>query len=128
MFKFKGKNIAIGTIIPFPSGMGDHTVIECSIILKTSSTVGNRQLAIQILNASDAVQSTISASDIQAEDSNILYIFENGAADATVAGESVHTDVGAVFTVADGYKLKIVDSNNVDAASDVFDILIDTMD
>jgi len=89
------------------------------ITLATTATAGNRQVTVEILNAANVVQLRLEAGAVQAASLTRYYAFGVGLQDLAGFRNSAYlcTPLPALY-LAPGYRIKVHDSNAVDANAD----------
>lgn len=102
------------------------TLLGIFVSLATSATVGNRQLAILITDASNVVLCSLVAGAVQAAGATRFYSFFPGAADLTAFRDTDKiTNPLPQMTLPAGYKIRVYDNAAVAAAAD--DMLVRLM-
>ena len=104
-----------------------HRLIYGNVELIASSTVGNRQMTIEIRDAADAVVYSVDAGAIQAEDLTRNYLLSppGGAREAAFVATSITIPIPADLIMLPGWDVRVYDSAAIDAAAD--DMTVDLM-
>jgi hypothetical protein len=110
-------NVAMPQSIIFPASPNGFNIKELEIETTTSATVGNRQIRIDVLNASDVSQSNVLSSSVQTAGKTIIHRFGKGYTNVSDS-KGVHTSLAGLINITTGYKLKVSDSAGIDAAGD----------
>lgn len=88
-------------------------------IFTTSSTVGNRSLALQVINSDSNIILTISASVIQAASLTRLYTGLQGQfREAAFVNDEIHQPIPNDFYLIPGSTIRFYDTANIDGAAD----------
>lgn len=97
-----------------------YQILNIRVELATTATVGARQLAIQLRDASDDVIGEWRPRITQAASLTYIYEFAPGLAQDTAIYDTdlVTTPIPPTLIVLAGYDLRIYDNNAIDAAAD----------
>ncbi len=94
-------------------------LLWASVTLVSTATVGNRQIAIVVSDASSNVVLTINAGAVQAASATVRYLFFPGVPrETSVAVGELRGSIPADLYLPAGYSLRVYDSAAVDAAAD----------
>jgi len=97
----------------------EYEILSIYITLASTATVGNRQMAVQALDASDNIIASLVAAVTQAASLTYRYMFGVGLADAVAVRDSTYVTVGLpLLFLAAGQKLRVFDKAVVAAAAD----------
>ena len=110
------KDVAIGQQIDFDYAMDIEEIV---INLITTSTVGNRQLAITVFNSSDEQQSQVTAYATVAEDSTALFLFYQSVTEDDSGGVIITDLSGSHISVPAGGYITVTDTNSTDASDTI---------
>lgn len=101
-----------------PSGY-IYELLYGQVSLVTTSTVGNRQLAIQILDDDSVVITTINAGAVQAASTTRQYNFIQGVPrETSFVTNSLNVAIPDEFIMLPGYTIRVIDTAAIDAAAD----------
>lgn len=96
-----------------------YEVLYAQVALTTTSTVGNRQMAMEILDDSDTVIMIINAGAVQSASTTRQYNFMQGVPrETSFITNSMNVAIPDEFIALPGYKIRIVDTAAIDAAAD----------
>ena len=92
-------------------------ILDLTIQLQTTNTVGNRSIAVTVYDSGDTQQSQVTAYSTVGADADMQLIFHEAVVEETEAGKAILTDTGAgpISVPAGGY-ITVTDVNNTDAS------------